>query len=229
MAGIDKTFAPVMGIPLVSHTLHRFQLSPRVHQVVLVLAKDSLVQGRRLVQDGNYSKVTDVCVGGRRRQDSVRLGLDLLSACDWVIVHDGARPCFDDAMLQRGLEAATQCGSAVAGMPVKDTIKLVSPNQLVEETPERSRLWAAQTPQVFRRQLLIDAYNQATDEVATDEAQLVEQLGHPVSVIPGWPMNFKITTADDFTMAQAVLDSLPKKSLRSLHPFADERPGFLED
>ncbi len=77
--------------------------------------------------------------------------------------------------------------------------------------------------------LQYDAYNQATDEVATDEAQLVEQLGHPVSVIPGWPMNFKITTADDFTMAQAVLDSLPKKSLRSLHPFADERPGFLQD
>ncbi len=94
--------------------------------------------------------MTNVCAGGRRRQDSVRFGLDLLYACEWVIVHDGARPCVDDAMLQRGLEAAAECGSAVAEVPVKENIKLISSIQMISETPDSYMLWADQAPQLFR-------------------------------------------------------------------------------
>ena len=204
MGGIDKTFALVLGIPLIAHTLHRFQLSSRIDQVVLVLAKDSLEQGRKLVQEGGYSKVAKVCAGGRRRQDSVRFGLDLLSACEWVIVHDGARPCFDDAMLQRGLEAATDCGSAVAGVPVKDTIKLISSNQMISETPDRSLLWAAQTPQVFRYRTLMEAHKSCNQDV-TDDAAMLESLGHPVKMFLGAYENIKVTTADDLIIAEAFL------------------------
>ena len=204
MGGIDKTFAPILGIPLIAHTLHRFQLSPRVDQVVLVLAKDSLEQGRKLVQEGGYSKVTSVCSGGRRRQDSVRFGLDLLTACEWVMVHDGARPCFDDAMLQRGLEAAAEFGSAVAGVPVKDTIKRIAENQMVRETPDRAQLWAAQTPQVFRYRILMEAHKSCNQDV-TDDAAMLESLGHPVKMFLGAYQNIKVTTADDLIIAEAFL------------------------
>jgi len=204
MGGVDKTFAPILGIPLIAHTLHRFQLSPRVDQVVLVLAKDSLEQGRKLVQEGGYSKVTSVCSGGRRRQDSVRFGLDLLTACEWVMVHDGARPCFDDPMLQRGLEAAAEFGSAVAGVPVKDTIKRIAENQMVRETPDRAQLWAAQTPQVFRYRTLLEAHKSYNQDV-TDDAAMLESLGHPVKMFLGAYENIKVTTADDLLIAEVFL------------------------
>ncbi len=204
MGGVDKTFAPLLGVPLVAHTLDRFESSPRVDQVVLVLAEDSLDRGRKLVQERGYRKVAHVCAGGQRRQDSVRNGLELLSPCDWVMVHDGARPCLDEAMLQRGLDAAAECGSAVAGVPVKDTVKLVSPDQTVKETPNRSSLWAAQTPQVFRYSLLLEAHRTCTGDV-TDDAAMVEALGHPVKMFLGAFQNIKVTTAEDLVIAEVFL------------------------
>ena len=138
MGGLDKTFIPILGLPLVVHTIDKFESSPLVNQIVLVVAKDSVEQARKLIQQRVYSKVTDICGGGRRRQDSVRSGLESLSGCEWVMVHDGARPCLDEAILQRGLEAAFEYGSASAGVPIKDTIKMVSSQQIVEETPDRS-------------------------------------------------------------------------------------------
>ncbi len=204
MGGIDKTFAPLLGRPLVAHTLDRFESSSLVGQIVLVLAEDSLERGRELVEDRGYSKVAHVCAGGARRQDSVRNGLELLDPCEWVMVHDGARPCLDDAMLRRGLEAAAECGSAVAGVPVKDTIKRVSADKMVAETPDRSLLWAAQSPQVFRYDILLEAHRTCTQDV-TDDAAMVESLGHPVKMFLGAYENIKVTTADDLIIAEAFL------------------------
>ena len=203
MGGVDKTFAPILGRPLVAHTLDRFESSSLIDQIVLVLAEDSLEQGRKLVEERDYEKVAHVCAGGQRRQDSVRNGLELLSPCDWVMVHDGARPCLDDAMLQRGLDAAA-CGSAVAGVPVKDTIKLVTPDQMVKDTPDRSQLWAAQTPQIFRYDLLLGAHQTCTQDV-TDDAAMVESLGHPVKMFLGAYENIKVTTTDDLVIAERFL------------------------
>ncbi len=209
MGGVDKTFAPILGMPLVAHTLDRFESFPKVDEIVLVLAEESLDRGRKLVQERGYRKVSHVCAGGERRQDSVRNGLELLSPCDWVLVHDGARPCFDDAMLQRGLDAAADCGSAVAGVPVKDTIKLVSPDLMVNETPDRSLLWAAQTPQVFRYDLLLEAHRTFTEDV-TDDAAMVEALGHPVKMFQGSYENIKVTTADDLVIAEVFLKAFSR-------------------
>lgn len=206
MGGIDKTFASILGLPLVAHTIDRFESSPQVDQVVLVLAEASLDQGRQLVQGRGYRKVAHVCAGGQRRQDSVRNGLELLTPCDWVMVHDGARPCLNEAMLQRGLDAAAEFGSAVAGVPVKDTIKLVSPDQMVNDTPDRSLLWAAQTPQVFRYSLLLEAHRTCAVDV-TDDAAMVEALGHPVKMFQGSYENIKVTTADDLVIAAAFLQA----------------------
>ena len=204
MGGVDKTFAPILGQPLVAHTLDRFESSSHIDEIVLVLAPDSLERGDKLVRDQGYSKVTHVCAGGERRQDSVRNGLELLSPCDWVMVHDGARPCLDDSMLKRGLEAAAESGSAVAGVPVKDTIKQVSSDQMVKDTPDRSALWAAQTPQIFRYDLLLEAHHDCPQDV-TDDAAMVESLGHPVKMFLGAYENLKVTTADDLVIAEAFL------------------------
>ena len=107
-------------------------------------------------------------------------------------------------MIQRGLDAAVQHGSAIAGVPVKDTIKMVSPDQMVSETPDRSLLWAAQTPQVFRYDLLLEAHRTYTADV-TDDAAMVEALGHPVKMFHGSYENLKVTTADDLIVAEAFL------------------------
>ncbi len=137
MGGLDKIFTPVLGQPLLSYSLDQLESFPPVAQVALVLDQDSVRQGEELVRQGGYRKVVKVCPGGARRQDSVRLGLEALAPCDLVLVHDGARPCLDHCMLSRGLEAAREWGSAVAGVPVKDTIKVASPEALVVDTPAR--------------------------------------------------------------------------------------------
>ena len=204
MAGVDKTFAPALGLPLVAHCLARFEAFAPVSEIVLVLAQASLERGREMVRSRGYRKVSRVCPGGARRQDSVRAGLEALSPCPWVVVHDGARPCFDHALLQRGLEAVRPSGAAVAGVPVKDTIKVISPDGMVSVTPPRDTLWAAQTPQFFRYDLLLEAHRRCTQDV-TDDAAMVESLGRPVKMFLGSYENLKVTTPEDLTIAEALL------------------------
>ena len=157
MGGVDKTFAPLMGTALIGHTLSRFEASPVISEIVLALAEESVDRGRRLVSGGGYGKVTHVVTGGRRRQDSVRNGLLALAPCDYVMVHDGARPLVDGGMLERAARAVLERGAAVAGVPVKDTIKRVGPGLSIMETPDRSALWQAQTPQIFQYDMLLEA------------------------------------------------------------------------
>ena len=204
MGGIDKAFTPLLGMPLIAHCLDQLETFPPIGRITLVLAQQSLGLGQELVAWRKYTKVTSVCAGGDRRQDSVRLGLESLGPCAWVLVHDGARPCLDQSLLGRGWDEVRRCGAALAGVPVKDTIKVVSPGQTVKETPIRERLWAAQTPQFFRYDLLQRAHQQCREPV-TDDAAMVEQLGHPVQMFLGSYENLKITTPDDLTIAQAFL------------------------
>ena len=204
MGGVDKTFAPVRGQPLVAHTLDRFEQFPPVTEIVLVVSADSWELGCALVRRRKYRKVSQVCVGGARRQDSVRAGLDALQPCDWVMVHDGARPGLDRALLHRGLDAVAQFGAVVAGVPVKDTIKVIAPGGEITATPPRETLWAAQTPQIFRYDLLLRAHAQFTGE-ATDDAMMVESLGHPVRMFLGSYENLKVTTPEDLVVVEAIL------------------------
>ena len=204
MGGVDKIFAPVLDRPLVCFALDQLEAFPPVTEIVLVLDSGSLTQGRELVDARGYRKVTHVCPGGKRRQDSVRSGLDALTPCDWVIVHDGARPCLDLPMFERGLAAAQEAGAAVAGVPVKDTIKVVSDQGAVVDTPDRKSLWAAQTPQIFRYDLLRDAHDRCIEDV-TDDAMMVESLGHSVKMFLGSYENLKVTTPEDLILAEAFL------------------------
>ncbi len=204
MGGVDKIFTPLLGAPLIVYTLDQFEAFYDVSEIVLVLGSGALEEGRRVVRERVYQKVSHICAGGERRQDSVRLGLEALSPCQWVIVHDGARPCLDQSLLARGLAAAREAGAAVAGVPVKDTIKVVSSQRVIQATPARDSLWAAQTPQIFRYDLLREAHHRCTDSV-TDDAAMVEGMGYPVKMFLGSYENLKVTTPDDLLIAEALL------------------------
>jgi 2-C-methyl-D-erythritol 4-phosphate cytidylyltransferase len=204
MGGRDKLFAVVGGKPLLAHTLSVFDVCRGVDRVVLVLSPQNMEPGRELVAGAGFSKVVAVCQGGKRRQDSVCNGLKALASCQWVVVHDGARPLVTAELVERGLEAAKETGAAIAALPIGDTVKEVEPLGLVGRTLCRGQLWAAQTPQVFRYDILREAH-QRTQGEATDDAALVEKLGHQVKVFEGSPRNIKVTTAADLVIVEALL------------------------
>ena len=206
MRGIDKIFAPLVGLPLVARSVIGFNASERVHEIVLVLSPRNLDKGRSLVELSDWSKITDVCAGGERRQDSVWAGLERLPEVEWVVVHDGARPLVDVDMIDRGLDAAQDTGASVAAVPVNDTIKSAGPDRVVSRTLPRSELWAAQTPQVFRRSVLAEAHERVTEDV-TDDAAMVEKLGGAVKLFTGSYENIKVTTPEDLAVAETLIRS----------------------
>lgn len=204
MAGKDKIFAPVLGRPLLAWTVEPFQRCDAVTEIVLVLSQSNVEKARRLASEMGWAKVSEVCLGGLRRQDSVKAGLQRLKGCDWVLVHDGARPGVDVPLIERGLAEAQATGAAIPAVPVKDTIKAVGYDRLVTGTPPRQELWAVQTPQVFRYQLLLRAYEQLDADV-TDDSMLVEKLGYQVKVFMGSYDNIKITTPEDLALMRFLL------------------------
>ena len=204
MEGIDKLFALLRGRPLLSYLLDGLCASPLVDEVVLVLSQDTLDAGKALAEESPRRDAIRFCVGGERRQDSVRLGLDALSPCDWVAVHDGARPLAGPELLEQGLQAAQETGAAVPVIALADTVKMVGSDGLVVRTLSRDELWAVQTPQVFRRDLLAEAHRTVVDAV-TDDAAMVERMGRPVRVFPGSPANLKVTRPTDLLVAEALL------------------------
>ncbi len=201
--GEDKLFALLGGKPLLVRATQAFQKCRLVDQIVVVVGGERKERCRRLVTGEEWSKVTDVCLGGERRQDSVAAGLKRLDKCDWVVVHDGARPLVTVDLIERGLEAAEETGAAVAAVPVTDTIKVAGGDRIVHQTPPRQNLWAIQTPQVFRTDIITKAYRRAKGDV-TDDASLVEQLGYKVKLYMGSYDNIKVTTPDDLTLAEVL-------------------------
>jgi 2-C-methyl-D-erythritol 4-phosphate cytidylyltransferase len=201
MAGIDKVFANLDGIPVIARVVNVFQVCETIDQVVIVLNQQSVERGRALVSEYGWSKVTDVCEGGPRRQDSVMNGLNKLNNCRWAVIHDGARPLVTMEIIEHGLDAALETGAAIAAVPVTDTIKIAGKDMIVQGTPPRHGLWSVQTPQIFRYELISGAYRQTQSEV-TDDAMVVERLGHKVKIYTGAYDNIKITTPDDLILAE---------------------------
>ncbi|HEU4759533.1 MAG TPA: 2-C-methyl-D-erythritol 4-phosphate cytidylyltransferase [Dehalococcoidia bacterium] len=209
MGGVDKLFAPLAGRPLLAHTLAAFAACPAVDRLVLVLSSASLERGRALLDEVAPGRGWRVCAGGARRQDSVRLGLAALGACEWVAVHDGARPLVTPELIRGGLEAACETGAAVPAVPLADTVKEAGPDGLVVRTLDRSRLYAVQTPQVFRYDLFFRAHREVTAGV-TDDAAMLEALGLPVKLFPGDRNNIKVTTPEDMRFVEALLKTEPQ-------------------
>ena len=204
MNGQDKIFALLAGRPVLAHTIAAFEGCQEVTEIVVVVRRGNVARCRELMAEYGFSKITSVCAGGKRRQDSVAAGLAKLDKCDWVIVHDGARPLVTVRLIRQGLQAARETGAAVAAVPVTDTIKRSGDDNIVRETLDRSNLWAVQTPQVFRYDILIKAYRQATGD-ATDDATLAEAAGGRVKLYTGDYDNIKITNPDDLALAEVLL------------------------
>ncbi len=207
MEGIDKQVAILGGEPVISHSIKVFEQFEKVGGIVLVMSIENLEEGKAAVRTGGFSKVVRVLPGGNRRQDSVKIGLTALEESgtyDFIAVHDGARPFIDPAMLERGLLVAKKVGSAIAAVPVKDTIKM-APHRVVTDTPDRSQMWAIQTPQIFRLDILKTAHEMITDDV-TDDASMVESVGGLVAIFDGSNDNIKITTPQDMKFARLLYD-----------------------
>jgi 2-C-methyl-D-erythritol 4-phosphate cytidylyltransferase len=204
MRGLDKLFTEVSGKPLLAHAMAPFQADEACGRIVLVVSEENLALGQELVRDHAFSKVAAVVPGGERRQDSVRLGVEALGECDYVAIHDGARPLVDARLIARGLEAMRETGAAVPAVPLADTVKEVGRDALVVRTVDRTRLWAVQTPQFFRCDLLLRAHGEHPDAV-TDDAALLEAMGLPVKIFPGDKRNIKVTTPEDLELVRALL------------------------
>ena len=166
----------------------------------------------------------EVVLGGEERSDSVGNALARVqSDVDFIAIHDAARPCLAGEWVDRVFSAAEKDGAAILGIRVTSTLKRVDGSGRISETVSRENLWQAQTPQVFRRQLLIDAFAQRDNNTATDEAQLVEQAGHSVTMVEGSAINLKITTKSDLRLAAQALQALPKpKIFGPAHPFEND-------
>jgi 2-C-methyl-D-erythritol 4-phosphate cytidylyltransferase len=205
MGGAPKAFLPLLDQPLVAYPLQALEETPEVDAVVLVLPVASVEQGRALVKALGLRKVYAVCAGGATRRDSVYAGLLAAPPSQWTLVHDGARPCAMPELFSKGLAAVQATGAVLAAVPVQDTIKEVGPGGVVMRTPERSRLYAAQTPQVFATASLREAHEQAPPDLLLDDASLMEAMGLPVHIYPGDPSNIKVTTPADLVLAEAIL------------------------
>jgi 2-C-methyl-D-erythritol 4-phosphate cytidylyltransferase len=204
--GSDKIWVSLAGRPLLAHTVSIFQFCSAIDRITLVLSADRQRLGMSLVKGARFGKVANICFGGEVRQQSVRAGLEALGPCEWVVVHDGARPLVTTRLIEQGLAAARETGAATCAVPLQDTIKLVDDKHLVEKSLNRNHLWLIQTPQVFRYDLLMEAHQKADGKMAAgDDAALVERLGHPVKVFMGSYHNIKVTTPDDLVLAQMLL------------------------
>jgi 2-C-methyl-D-erythritol 4-phosphate cytidylyltransferase len=219
-----KPFAPLDGRPVWMHAAERFANRKDVVQSLLVISPDDREHFSEKF-GGNVALLgIEIVEGGAERYDSVAKALERVKPeAEFIAVHDAARPCIVDEWIDAVFAAAVKTGAAILGAPVTGTLKRAAGDQTVAETMTRDNLWEAQTPQVFRRQMLIDAYARRGNEKATDDAQLVERLGQKVTIVPGSPMNIKITTKEDLRIAGSLLKALPKPKLTGpAHPFADD-------
>lgn len=204
---VNKVYLPLGDRPLLLHSIGIFEQASSIDFYLIVVHPEEISFCRDLLTPCRLRKLAAIVPGGVTRQESVAAGLQKLPEdCVLVAVHDGARPLLSLQVLEGAVSRAHEVGAVVVGVPVKDTIKIVRDSGQIEMTPERERLWFAQTPQVFWRDLLRKAYAEAEKAgfLGTDDASLVERLGVPVEVYPGECENIKITTSEDLFFASVL-------------------------
>ena len=208
-AGTPKQFLMLGGVPMMLHSLRALERAPSVSEVVLVVPKQDRERALTdVVERYGLKKVMKVVPGGATRQESVHHGLNEVDEdAEIVVVHDAVRPFVTEDLIERSIEAARKHGGAIVAVPMKDTPKQAGPDGLIQRTLNRAELWLAQTPQTFRRALIVEAYRKAEIEHlhATDDAALVERLGHKVGIVEGSWENIKVTTREDMVLAEAIL------------------------
>lgn len=218
-----KPFAPLAGRAVWLHAAEKFLNRSDVKQVIVVIAEEDVEEFNRKFGANIAIMGVDVCKGGKERSDSVQNALaKVKDDIDLVAIHDAARPCLVEKWIDEVFTAAVKDGAALLAVPEPATLKRVAGGKITE-TVSRDGLWQAQTPQVFRRDLIMKAYAARGGKTFTDDAQLVEQMGQAVTVVEGSPLNLKITTRDDLKLAEQVLKVLPKPKLDGFaNPFAGD-------
>ena len=219
-----KPFAPLDNRAVWLHSVEKFIGRDDVKQVMVIISPEDR-ESFQMKFGANVAILgIDVVEGGAERTDSVANALARVKPnVDFIAVHDAARPCLTQEWIDKVFAAAEKSGAAILAIPVTATLKRVAPDKTVRETISRTDIWEAQTPQVFRRDWLLEAYERRGGAAATDDAELVQRLGHRVSVVVGSSINVKITTKEDLRLAGQALKALPKpKIIGPGHPFADD-------
>lgn len=208
-SGIPKQYLPLAGVPVLVHTLQAFHLSPVIDEIFLAVPEDDIPEVRRdIILKYGISKAVLVLAGGGKRQDSVRNALfHVRDEHGIVVVHDGVRPFVTGELIGRAVAAAEECGAITVGVPIRDTVKEADAAGWVKKTVAREGLWLTQTPQAFRRPIIVAAYQKAAADgfYGTDDASLVERMGIPVRMIPGDCNNIKLTTPEDLLLGDVIM------------------------
>lgn len=203
---VKKPFVLICGRPLIAHTLGALERSDAIDAIMVAVEKGYVKRLADTIKKYGFKKVTDIVVGGSTRYESVRNCLERIGpSYGVVIVHDGARPFIDTALLKRTVDSAKKYGSAIAALPERDTVKLGDKDMFIRSTLDRNRIFRAQTPQAFRYHLIKKAYGLKRKTPATDDSSLLEALGHRVKIIAGSGRNIKITTKEDLKIAEVLL------------------------
>jgi len=208
---VPKQFLSLGGIPLLIHALRVFDAAACISEVIVVVPEDDRDHCcHEVLPLYHLKKVTQVIAGGPRRQDSVYNGLRAADPQSSIIlVHDAVRPFLTVTLVNSVVDSADKHGAAIVAIPMRDTVKRVTSDQMIQKTLDREGLWLAQTPQAFRKALLEEAHHkgQSVGCEATDDAFLVEQLAHPVAIVTGTSENIKITRPEDLLMGEAILNA----------------------
>ncbi|MDI7259254.1 MAG: 2-C-methyl-D-erythritol 4-phosphate cytidylyltransferase [Thermodesulfobacteriota bacterium] len=209
LKGRKKQFFSLDGKPILAHAIDQFEACPLIRQILLVVGQEDLDYClEEIVEKYRYRKISQIIPGGKRRQESVKNGLDALPGdAEIIVIHDGVRPFVTKEMIEESIRSASRFGAVVTAIPVKDTIKMAHPDGTVLKTLERESLYQAQTPQTFQAPMIKEAYLRATEDgfIGTDDASLVERLGMKVHILPGSYANIKITTPEDLILANLFL------------------------
>jgi 2-C-methyl-D-erythritol 4-phosphate cytidylyltransferase len=206
--GFNKLFAKIADAPVIAHTIRAFEQAGSVTEIIVVACENRHAEIRKIARDHNLTKVRTIIPGGERRQDSVRAGLMYLGPdAKYVTVHDAARPLITPEQIERVFEQCRIHGAAALAEPINDTLKRADANLIVTGSVDRHQLYAMQTPQIFERALIEDAYRAiyAENVSVTDEVSAVERLGRKVVLVFNDDFNFKITYPRDLPLAEFVL------------------------
>lgn len=210
-----KQFISILDKPLIYYSISAFERS-FIDEIVIVTGEDDIEYVKNeIVKKYDFKKVTAVTAGGRERYHSVMNGINAVNGCDYIFIHDGARPMLDEAILDRALNKVISTGAAVVGMPAKDTVKIADENEMVDITPNRNSVWTIQTPQVFEFELIKKAYSDVISREEelkadginiTDDSMVLEvSTSHKVALVEGSYENIKVTTPEDIILAETFL------------------------
>ena len=215
--GFDKLFAELGGKPVVTHSIAAFDKTREIREIILVTREDQIAEMQALVDAGKFRKVRKIIAGGAERHFSVWNGLQAVEASTrFIAIHDGARPLVTPEIIQDCLALAKKEGAACLASPIPDTLKRADNDQLVTDSIERSGLWAMQTPHIFSRDLIFEAYAGviAKNKLVTDEVSAVQGLGRKIALVRNEEWNFKITYPRDLELAEQVLALRRKNKAR---------------